>query len=63
MDYTCFYFICVKCFWNETLGLTITRKGFSSQNKIETKYHIVLLFFFFTFTFLHFYIFFDIEDL
>ena len=60
MDYTCFYFICVKCFWNETLGLAITRKGFSSQNKIETKYYIVLLLFFLH---LHFYIFFDIEDL
>ena len=35
-------FICVKCFWNETLDQTTTRKKNSTRNQIEKRYHIVL---------------------
>ena len=34
MDYTFSIFICVKCFWNETLDQT-TKKDFSSQNQVK----------------------------
>ena len=37
-----FLFVYLKCFWNKTLDQITTRKGFSSQNKIETRYYIVL---------------------
>ena len=36
-------FICVKKMWNETLDQTTTRKGCSSQNNIETRFHCVIL--------------------
>ena len=43
MDYTCFPFSLCKIFWNETLDLTITRKGFSSRKKFDTLCYFNLL--------------------
>ena len=40
LHYLVSIFICVKCFWNETLDQSTTRNGFSSQNQIETRYYI-----------------------
>ena len=40
-----FISISVNIFLNETLDQTTTRKGSSSQNQIEIRYYIVLLYF------------------